>query len=73
MPRTEIYFYMERDGTVPVLDWLKELRRQEQRGYAKCLVRIERLAEEGHALRRPEAEADPKTHLYEDPNGEEGT
>jgi phage-related protein len=122
---------MEKDGTVPVLEWLKDLRRHERRGYAKCLVRIERLAEEGHALRRPEAdylrdgihelrarqghvnyrilyffhgqravilthgltkesevpdgdierarrrkatfEADPKAHLYEDPDEEEGS
>ncbi|MES1244508.1 MAG: type II toxin-antitoxin system RelE/ParE family toxin [Acidobacteriota bacterium] len=56
MPHTELYFYMETDGTVPVLDWLKRLRQQDRRGYAKCVVRIQRLAEEGHALRRPEAD-----------------
>jgi phage-related protein len=47
---------METDGTVPVLDWLERLRQQDRRGYAKCAVRIQRLAEEGHALRRPEAD-----------------
>lgn len=131
MPRTDVYFYKETDGTVPVLDWLRRLRQQDRRSYAKCVVRIQRLAEEGHALRRPEAdylrdgihelrarqghvnyrilyffhgrevvilahaltkesevpnadieraksrkaafEESPRTHLYEDPNGEEGT
>lgn len=56
MPRAKVHFYLSDDGTVPVLDWLKELRQQDRRGYAKCVVRIQRLAEEGHALRRPEAD-----------------
>lgn len=56
MPRTNVYFYLELDKTVPVLDWLQQLRRQDRRGYAKCIVRIQRLAQEGHALRRPEAD-----------------
>jgi len=56
MPRTEVCFYLAEDGTVPVFDWLRQLRRQDRRAYAKCVVRIQRLAEEGHALRRPEAD-----------------
>lgn len=56
MPRANVYFYLELDETVPVLDWLRQLRRQDRRGYAKCIVRIQRLAQEGHALRRPEAD-----------------
>ena len=56
MPRADIYFYLESDGSVPVLDWLKKLRQQDRRAYAKCVVRIQRLAEEGHALRRPESD-----------------
>jgi phage-related protein len=47
---------MADDGTAPVLDWLRQLRQKDRRGYAKCVVRIQRLAEEGHALRRPEAD-----------------
>lgn len=56
MPRADVYFYMSGDKTVPVLDWLRQLRQRDRRAYAKCAVRIQRLAQEGHALRRPEAD-----------------
>jgi phage-related protein len=41
---------------VPVLDWLKELRRTDQRAYASCVAAIGRLSELGHELRRPLAD-----------------
>ena len=53
MPRTNVVFYREKDGTVPVLDWLDRLSAKAR---AKSLVRIERLKELGHQLRRPEAD-----------------
>jgi phage-related protein len=53
LPRTEVVFYAESDGTCPLLDWLDNLPRKVQ---DKCIVRIERLAELGHELRRPEAD-----------------
>ena len=56
MPRTEVLFYREVSGDVPVLDWLRALRRTDRRGYAKCVARVQRLAEMGHELRRPEAD-----------------
>lgn len=56
MPRTEVLFYQEAPGNVPVLDWLKELRERDQKAYANCVVAIERLAEFGHELRRPTAD-----------------
>lgn len=56
MPKSEVVFFREADGSVPVLDWLAKLRRSDARAFAKCLVRIERLAECGHELRRPEAD-----------------
>ena len=56
MPGAEVHFYLSDDGTVPVLDWLRHLQQQDRRGYAKCVLRIQRLAKEGHALRRPEAD-----------------
>ncbi len=56
MPSTEVCFYLAGDGTVPALDWLRQLRHQDRRAYAKCVARIQRLAAEGHALRRPEAD-----------------
>ncbi len=43
----------EDDGTVPVLEWLDTLSPKAQ---DKCRIRIERLQELGHELRRPEAE-----------------
>jgi phage-related protein len=41
---------------VPVLDWLKELRRADQPAYARSVAAIARLAEFGHELRRPLAD-----------------
>jgi phage-related protein len=53
MPRTNVVFYQDDDGAVPMLDWLDTLP---GKALAKCRVRIERLAELGHELRRPEAD-----------------
>ena len=53
VPRTEVVLYAEAGGSCPVLDWLD---RQHPKVQDKCLVRIERLAELGHELRRPEAD-----------------
>jgi phage-related protein len=56
MPRTQLVFFKDDDGTVPVRDWLLELRQRQRRAFAKCVVRLRRLAELGHELRRPEAD-----------------
>ena len=53
MPRTPVILYCEEDGSCPFLDWLDE---QPVRAQAKCLLRVERLRELGHELRRPEAD-----------------
>ena len=53
MPETTVVFYAEDDGSAPLLTWLD---RQQAKVQDKCLVRIERLAELGHGLRRPEAD-----------------
>jgi phage-related protein len=55
MPRIDVVFYQE-EKDVPVLDWLKELRRTDQRAYESCVAAIGRLAEFGHELRRPLAD-----------------
>ena len=55
MPRMEVIFYREDQG-VPVLDWLKQLRRSDQRAYERCVAAIGRLAEAGYELRRPLAD-----------------
>ena len=56
MPRTDGVFYQEDPQNVPVLDWLKELRRTDRRAYESCIAAIERLANFGHELRRPLAD-----------------
>ena len=53
MPKTKVLLYQEDDGAVPLLEWLDSLP---SKAVAKCRVRIERLAELGHELRRPEAD-----------------
>jgi hypothetical protein len=53
MPKTTVVFYQDDPDTAPVLDWLDSLPTKAQ---DKCLVRIERLSDLGHELRRPEAD-----------------
>jgi phage-related protein len=53
MPETEVVFFKDDDGTAPLLVWLDTLPAKVQ---DKCIVRIERLQEKGHELRRPEAD-----------------
>ncbi|MBZ0255569.1 type II toxin-antitoxin system RelE/ParE family toxin [bacterium] len=49
----EDYFYKEDDGTVPLLAWFDGLP---GKALDKCTAKIERLEEQGHNLRRPEAD-----------------
>jgi len=56
VPQTIVHFFREPTGEVPVRDWLLELRRKDQKAAAKCVARIELLAEMGHELRRPIAD-----------------
>ena len=53
MPQTEVVLYSEDDDSVPLLEWLD---RQPPKVQAKSIVRLERLREMGHELRRPEAD-----------------
>jgi hypothetical protein len=53
LPKTRVVFYQEDADTVPVLDWLDTLP---LKAVDKCRVKIERLQELGHELRRPEAD-----------------
>jgi len=53
VPRISVVFYQEDTQTFPVLDWLDRLPAKAQ---DKCRVRIERLQDLGHELRRPEAD-----------------
>ena len=56
MPLTEIVYYRDDDGTVPVLEWLAELARKNRKAAEKCAVRLETLRQMGHELRRPIAD-----------------
>ena len=53
MSPTEVVIFAERNGSAPLLRWLDGLKAKAR---AKCIVRIERLAEMGHELHRPEAD-----------------
>jgi phage-related protein len=53
LPKIEVVIYQEDDGEVPLLKWLDSLSAKAQ---DKCRVRIERLRDLGHELRRPEAD-----------------
>ena len=53
MPETEVVLFAEADGMCPLLNWLDRLPPRVQ---DKCIVRVERLSEMGHELRRPEAD-----------------
>ena len=53
MPNINVIFFQTENGTVPFLEWFDELPVKAQ---DKCFVKLERLAECGHELRRPEAD-----------------
>ena len=53
MPSTVVVFFMDDDKSTPSLIWLDDLSAKLQ---DKFIVRIERLAECGFDLRRPEAD-----------------
>lgn len=61
-------FYQDQDGHAPVLEWLDALPAKIQ---DKCVVKIERLRELGHELRRPEADL-LRQGIYELRIGREG-
>jgi len=53
VPTIRVVFYQETVGSAPVLEWLDTLPPKAQ---DKCRVKIERLQDLGHELRRPEAD-----------------
>ena len=53
MPKTSVVFYCDENGSAPVLEWLDRLPAKAQ---DKCRIKIQRLSELGHELRRPEAD-----------------
>lgn len=57
VPRCEVVFYRDTDGTAPVLKWLDELSRRNKPALVKAHARLALLAERGAELRRPVADA----------------
>ena len=68
MPKTLVVFYKDRQGYVPVLEWLDALPAKIQ---DKCVVKLERLRDLGHEIRRPEADL-LRNGIYELRVGREG-
>jgi len=53
MPQTAVVLFAEEDGSAPLVEWLDG---QPVKVQDKCQVRVERLAELGHELRRPDGD-----------------
>jgi phage-related protein len=53
MPRVELLFYRDDDGSVPMVDWLLELI---PKARDKCVLALNRLEDLGYELRRPAAD-----------------
>lgn len=53
MPQTEVFFFEDEAGRVPVHEWLTELAAKDAKAAATCIARIRLLAARGHELRRP--------------------
>jgi phage-related protein len=53
MPRTRVLLFRETNGSILLFDWLDQLP---PKVVVKCRVRLERLRQLGHELRRPEAD-----------------
>ena len=53
MPRTSVVLFREEDGSCPFVMWFVKLPAKVQ---DKCYLRLHRLEEMGHELRRPEAD-----------------
>jgi hypothetical protein len=56
MPSTQVLFFKNADGSVPVWEWLSTLRKTDLPAWARCTDRIELLREFGYELRRPAAD-----------------
>jgi hypothetical protein len=53
VPRTRVVYFANQDGAAPLLS---RFDKWPKKAVDKCVVRIERLQELGHELRRPEAD-----------------
>jgi hypothetical protein len=56
MPQTEVFFFEDEKGKVPVHAWLEELVGKDAKAAAACIARIRLLSQQGYELRRPHAD-----------------
>jgi phage-related protein len=63
MPPVQVVYYQEDEGTIPMVEWLNNLKSQPKHR-AKCIKSIGLLKSSGHDLRRPYA-APLRDDIYE--------
>ena len=56
MPKTKVLFYQENEEKSSVVEWLREVRKKDPKGFLNCLARVEQLQMLGYELRRPAAD-----------------
>ena len=56
MPQVSVVFFQDDDGSVPALEWLREIKQRDRRITAKFHERILELKEHGWELTRPTAD-----------------
>lgn len=56
MPASEVLIYRSEDGSIPLIDWLKQLQATNEAAFKKCVTLIDLLEQYGHELRRPRAD-----------------
>jgi phage-related protein len=53
VPETVVLLFAEANGSSPLIEWMDGIPAKAR---DKCIVRLERLGQQGHELRRPEAD-----------------
>ena len=56
MPQTEVFFFEDDGGEVPVHAWFTELAEKDTKAVAACIAKVRLLAALGHELRKPHAD-----------------
>lgn len=57
MPKTTVVFYKDDYGDAPVVQWLRNLKGENEKAFRNCVAAIKDLETYGHELRRPTADA----------------
>ncbi len=56
MPATKVIFFQEAKDNSPIVEWLRDVRKKDPKGFLNCLARVNQLEMYGHELRRPAAD-----------------